>query len=91
MAKYRRVIAELALDIIASGGTLQEAADALDVTVGTLFRWAERGKEPNAPKHLRSFSELFDAARALKKGKPIPTTPKPPSSDPAEALNDNGE
>ncbi len=91
MAKYRRAAAEAAIDIIACGGTLQEAADALDVTVGTLFRWAKRGKAPDAPKHLQSFAELFDEARALKKGKSKSTAPKPPPSDPAEELNGNGE
>ena len=57
--------------VLAQGLTIEEAAQRIAMTKGTLANWvsaAKRGTAPKAPPGSRSVAELESAARAAHRG-----------------------
>jgi DNA-binding MurR/RpiR family transcriptional regulator len=49
-----------ALDAWATHGSIEAAAAAAGVHRSTLYRWAQKGRQPDAPAYYRRFARAFD-------------------------------
>jgi hypothetical protein len=52
--------ARAALDAWATFGSMGAAAAAAEVHRSTLYRWAKKGRQPDAPAYYRRFARAFD-------------------------------
>lgn len=52
--------ARAALDAWATYGTMEAAAAAAGVHRSTLYRWAQKGRQPGSPAYYRRFAKAFD-------------------------------